>query len=245
MYGAYQVLSSVCQRSDTNLMHARNLGVVFGRKYLFTALECRVMTSVCSDINALPRSECRVQRHGRQGPDRRMACRKRPRPLRPKPRVIAPSYLVYRSLMTSRRYCLLHLLYTSRPSSHCVARPRSPSLSITHSPRAHARSLFIPRSLSLYMVIFLRVRSSVTCGPFVHFLFFRILYFLFLLQVARFRVLVSGASTYNYPRPYLYIIPVLAASTDKDMYIIIYWVHYSQYIHNLLLSLRPTHGAYA
>lgn len=94
---------SIYERSETNLMHARNLGVVFGRKCSLTYFCSELKNNWCdySHTHAIPGSERRVQRHGRQGLDSRMARRKRTHRLRTNQRIIA-LYLVYRSLILWR-----------------------------------------------------------------------------------------------------------------------------------------------
>lgn len=73
-------LNRIQEHREQNLMTARNLGVVFGRMYHVLLLGLTFMYSRDdrrSDIDAFPQSRSRVQRHGRQGADHRMARRKR------------------------------------------------------------------------------------------------------------------------------------------------------------------------
>ena len=69
------------EHHEENLMTARNLGVIFGR---MLSLCCSVfvcftlwLTRHRSYAYAFPQSCSRVQRHGWQGADHRMACRER------------------------------------------------------------------------------------------------------------------------------------------------------------------------
>lgn len=58
-------------------MHARNLGVVFGRESNLLAMTDQLLTCPYSNADAFARPRRRVQRYGRQGTLHRMACRER------------------------------------------------------------------------------------------------------------------------------------------------------------------------
>jgi hypothetical protein len=61
------------EHHEENLMTARNLGVVFGRTYRFLLGLLLNGSRDRSHANAFPQSCGRVQRHGWQGADHRMA----------------------------------------------------------------------------------------------------------------------------------------------------------------------------
>lgn len=171
--------------------------------FILVCIVLGVLTAPHSDADAVSRSFGRVFGHGGQVAICRVACRECPRRVRPAVFIITDIGVVYQYLMRLGVRRSRRSIISTHPTHTSL-----PTLN-PHTPSTHLFSFIL-----FYSFRFVRV----ICGQ-SHSLFMSVFHFwISLLAYAWYRSSFIPISTSCPP------------SVVMDMYIVIYWVHYSQYI---------------